>query len=256
MKLGGFTMIKDGDALDYCWRQTVQSLLDVCDVVSVSVASQNMDDCEHRVRAWAEREPRLLVNIYPWPNPVGNPDFFVDWIQYARQHTPADYVLELDADEVLHENSYGSIQRLKERDGRFSVRFHRYNFWKDAQHVVPHGVNCSHVVTRLAPQNVWMPSDGPHPNGQEMIMMQIDTEGPLEIMHYGFLRKPDAFFKKAKAIQGYFFNSYDPRLAKAETMAGNWMENCEVGWEDKLLPFTGTHPARMQGWLESRGYHV
>ena len=87
-------------------------------------------------------------------------------------------------------------------------------------------------------------------------MMAIDPPEQIEIYHYGFLRKPDAFFKKAKALQGYFFNSYDPRLAKAETMAGNWMENCEVGWENNLLPFNKPHPQRMIGWLQERGYKV
>jgi len=256
MTLGGFTMIKDGDALDYCWRQCIESMLPVCDVVVVSVASQNSDDTEAQVREWVAREPKLRIVIYEWPNPVGYVDFFVDWIQYTRNHVPTDFILECDADEVLHESSYPTILKLKERNARFSVRCQRYNFWRDAQHLIPHGVCCSHLVTRIAPQNVWLPSDGPHPNGQEAIMMSIDPSEPIEIFHYGFLRKPDAFFKKAKAIQNMFFGTYDARLAKAETMTGNWMENCDVGWENQLLPFNGTHPERMRHWLEARGYKV
>jgi len=245
-------MIRNGDALDYCYTLCIESLLEVCDVVSVSVAPGE-DRTEERIRDWVAREPRLLINIYPWPDPKGDIDFFVNWIQYAKAHTPADYVIELDADEVLHENSFDAILKLKERGGRFSVRFHRYNFWRDAQHTIPPGHCCSHNPTRMAPQNVWMPSDGPHPMGAEMIMMNIETPAP-EIMHYGFLRKPDAFFRKSRALHGYFFNSYDPRLEKAETMEGNWMENCDLGWQDSLVPFTGTHPARMKHWLEARGY--
>ena len=252
-------MIKDGESKDYCWRQCVESMLPVCDVVNICVASVNDDDTEALVREWVASEPKLRMCIYTWVDPVGDIDFFVNWIQYARLHTLTDYVLELDADEVLHENSYETITKIKEKTNqvrRASYQFQRYNFWRDASHIIPHGVCCGHAVVRLAPQNVWLPSDGIHPNGQECIMMQSPSPGPLEIMHYGFIRKPEAFFRKARALQGFFFNSYDPRLEKAEMMEGNWMENCNVGWEGQLIPFTGTHPERMKGWLEARELKV
>lgn len=255
MTLGGFTMIRNGVALDYCFEPCIQSLLDCCDIVSVSVATGE-DETEQFIRDWVSREPRLSINIYDWPNPQGDADFFVKWIQYARQHTVADMVIELDADEVLHENSYETIQKLKDRGGRFSCKFHRYNFWRDAQHLVPHGVCLGHEVVRLGPQDVFMPSDGYHPDGQELIMMQCEAPGPLEIHHYGFLRKTEAFFKKARAIQGYFFKTFDPRLEAVENRS-DWMTQPGVtGWENDLLEFKGTHPERMKGWLGQRGYHV
>jgi len=229
--------------------------LPVCDEVVVCDGESD-DGTQEFIREWMLREPKIKLCVYKWPDPVGQIDFWVDWLNFARTHIKTDYQLQLDADEVLHESSYPTILKLKERNARFSVRCQRYNFWRDAQHLIPHGVCCSHLVTRIAPQNVWLPSDGPHPNGQEAIMMAIDPPEQIEIYHYGFLRKPDAFFKKAKAIQKMFFNSYDPRLAKAETMAGNWMENCEVGWENNLLPFNKPHPQRMIGWLQERGYKV
>lgn len=257
MTLGGFTMIRNGVSLDYCFEQCIQSMLDSpCDVVAVSVASGNEDDTEQIIRDWVAREPRLSVNIYEWPNPVGDSEFFVKWIQYARAHTPAECVIQLDADEVLHENSYGTIQKLKEQGGRFSACFHRYNFWRDAHSLIPHGVCCGHQVVRMAPQDVWLPSDGYHPSGKECIMMQREAPGPLEIMHYGFLRKPDAFFKKAKALQGYFFNTYDPRLEAVEGKADWHSQSGVTGWESDLIPFTGTHPERMKGWLTQRDYSV
>lgn len=256
MTLGGFTMIRNGVMLDYCFEQCIQSLLDSpCDVVAVSVATGNEDDTEQIMRDWAAREPRISLNMYEWPNPQGDADFFVKWISYARQHTIADMVLELDADEVLHEEAYPHLQKLKERTGRFSCKFHRLNFWRDAKHLCPHGVNCGHEVVRLGPQNVFMPSDGYHPDATELMQMQIDVP-EMRIMHYGFLRRPDAYFKKARRLQGYFFNTYDPRLEAVENKPDWHSQPGVTGWEGNLLDFNGSHPARMRGWLEQRGYAI
>lgn len=253
MTLGGNICIRNGNELDYCWRECIESLLPVCDLISVC-DGQSTDGTQEEIRAWQEKEPKIVLCVYPWPNPQGDSDFWVNWLNYGREHVRADLHLQLDADEVLHENSYETIQKIKDISDRASYVFDRYNFWRDTSHLVPHGVNLGHRVVRLAPQNVWLPSDGYHPTGAECMMMVRDAPGRLEIMHYGFLRKPDAFFKKARALQGYFFNTYDQRLADAETHP-KWMEKPGItGWEGNLLDFNGTHPERMRGWLEQRGY--
>jgi len=77
----------------------------------------------------------------------------------------------------------------------------------------------------------------------------------IDIYHYGFLRRREAFFKKEKLLQGYFFDTYDARLERAEKESGNWMESAGVtGWENQLLDFTGPHPVAARAWLNERGY--
>lgn len=260
MTLGGNVCIRNGNSLDYCWRESIQSLLPVCDKVVVC-DGESTDGTQEEIRHWMKSEPKLELCVYQWPYPKGDNDFWVKWLNYARQHIKQDFQIQLDADEVLSERSYPEILKLKELNGRFSAWCHRYNFWKDAQHLIPHGVCCSHRVVRMAPQNVWLPSDGPHPDGTEAVAMARDTG--IEIFHYGFLRQPAAFFRKAKALQGYFFNSYDSRLAAAEERLkilegegkpGNWMEQCDIEWLDRLIPYAGPHPVIMQPWLELRDY--
>ncbi len=90
--------------------------------------------------------------------------------------------------------------------------------------------------------------------------MALDS--PIEIFHYGFLREREAFFRKAKALQSYFFGTYDSRLEaaeertrilKAEGKDGNWMDHCDMEWIDELVPYLGHHPTLMKSWLEGRG---
>ncbi len=261
MTLGGNVCIRNGNSLDYCWKEAVQSLLPVCEFVVVCDGESN-DGTQDEIRTWAKSEPKIQLCVYPWPEPQGDIDFWVKWLNYAREHIKADFQFQLDADEVLTERSYPAINEFKQKfDGkRFSLWCNRYNFWRDTEHLVPHGVCCGHKVVRFAPQDVWLPSDGPHPMGAEAIRMAMDS--PIEIFHYGFLREPEAFFRKAKALQSYFFGSYDSRLTaaeerveilKAEGTPGNWMDHCDMEWLDRLIPYFGHHPQIMQSWLEQRG---
>ena len=255
MNLVGNVCIRNGDELDYCWRECIASLLPVCDWVCVC-DGESTDGTQEYIREWMAKNKKVVLCVYPWPNPKGDPDFWVKWINFSREHIPKNaFHLQLDADEVLSENSYDTIREIMANPVRASYPFKRYNFWKDEKSLIPHGVCCSHEVIRLAPADVWMPSDGPHSRGSECVGMKRNPPKPLEIFHYGFLRKREAWFKKAKALQSYFFDSYDPRLAKAEQYQGNWSEMPGIsGWENNLMRFEGRHPALALNWLRERGY--
>jgi glycosyltransferase involved in cell wall biosynthesis len=255
MTLGGIVCIRDGNIKDYCWREAIASLLPVCDMVTVC-DGESTDGTQEEIRQWMKREPKIVLCVYPWPSPSGDISFWVDWLQYARQHTPTDYVLQLDADEILSELSYPLVRAVKTGAADcppFTIRCPRYNFWRDIRHLIPHGVCCAHEVIRLGPRNVFLPSDGPDPRGAQWTNMAVWL--PLEIFHYGFLRKKEAFFLKARDLQKFFFNDYDQRLERAEKFDGNWMEMPGIsGWENNLLDFHGEHPLVIRPWLKERGW--
>jgi glycosyltransferase involved in cell wall biosynthesis len=250
--LGGNVVIRNGNEFDFCWREAVQSLLPVCDTVTIC-DGESSDGTQQQVREWASREPKIKLCVYPWPHPKGDPDFFVKWINYAREHVKADFQFQLDADEVLYEKSYDAVRRFVQKGGRRSAIVTRWNFWRDHRHTIPEGVCLGKHVIRIAPQNVWLASDGSHPMGAEAVAMAVKTS--IEIFHYGFLRKREEFFKKERLLHGMFFNSYDPRLEKAEKETGNWMAMPGLcGWENNLSDYGGEHPEVAKAWLNERGY--
>ena len=252
MKLGGLVCVRNGIELDYCFVEAIKSLLPVCDVVTVC-DGESTDWTQKYIRDWMLTEPKINLCVYKWPDPKGDINFWVDWLNYARVHCPSDFIFQLDADELLSDESYDEVLELKERPGKFTVGMHRYNFWRDSRHVIPPGVCCSHKVVRMGPSDTWLPSDGPHEKGATWIEMAMDSN--IKVMHYGFLRKREAWFKKARSLQGMFFDSYDPRLESAERDSGNWMEKIkDVEWIDRLEPFTGNHPPLAHDWLKERGY--
>jgi glycosyltransferase involved in cell wall biosynthesis len=255
--LGGNVVIRDGDKLGYCWRECIKSLLPVCDIVSVC-DGESTDGTQEEIREWLELEPKLSLCVWPWPNPKGRPEWFADWINYNREHTRADYQIQLDADEVLHENSFEELLRFKADtapDKRVALVCHRFNFWRDPQSLIPHGYCCGHRVVRVAPQPMFLASDGYDARGADVPSISVPSE--IQIMHYGFIRQREQFFAKEKLLQGYYFDTYDPRLEKAETHEGNWASMPGVtGWENDLLPFQGTHPQIAIPWLKAQGHEL
>lgn len=248
-------MVRNGISLDYCFRECIRSMLVICDEVVVS-DGESEDGTQEELREWAAREPKLKLCIYPWPDPKGDIDFFVNWIQYTRQHVSSDYILQLDADEVLDDRSHEALELVKQLDNPkpFSLWADRLNFWRDHKHLIPHGFCCGDRVIRVAPQKAWLASDGPHPGGVEVVMMARPWPKPITIFHYGFLRDPRAYFRKSRALQGFFFDSYDQRLANVEDDP-RWMEHIkDVEWTDKLVPYNGHHPEVAKQWLKERGY--
>lgn len=254
--LSGLICLRNGDDLDYCWREAIQSLLPVCDEV-VICEGESTDGTQEAVRKWMESEPKLKLCIYPWPDPKGDVDFYVNWIQFGRAHIAGDFLLHCDADEIISEHTQQVLAKFR-RDtkpkDRISLKGHRYNFWKDAYHLIPHGVCLSHIVTRVAPRDVFMPSDGAHVLGDKIENMSVQSR--VTFYHYGFLRRSKAYFEKSRQLHTMFFGSMsDQRLADAEKSGKEWMaEIRDVEWTNRLLPYEWDHPEIIKPWLRERGH--
>jgi glycosyltransferase involved in cell wall biosynthesis len=250
MSLGGFLCIRNGLKLDYCFQEAIQSMLPICDQVVVS-ESDSDDGTRALLDEWAKREPKLKIISYPWTDPKGDQMWWPTWLNDARTHLETDYAIYLDADEVFHEDSYGFI-RQSAMNGE-ALMCQRYNFWRDAWHLIPHGHCCGFEVIRCGPRGLWFPTDYPDPNSGEI--EKLARKSTVQIMHYGFLRERKKFFLKAREVLRIWANAYDPRLEAVEGVAGNWMEEVkDIPWTKDLVPFTGTHPKIGHQWLLDRGH--
>lgn len=261
--IGGNVSIRNGNSLDYSWKEAVESLLPVCDTVTVCDGYSD-DGTWEDIEAWSTRDPRIQPLRYPWPpESIGTGDFWVDWLNFTREHIHEDYHLQLDGDEVLCPTAYATLnwfrQTLNPGD-RVVLQAERLNFWRDARHLAPHGKLCGNRVIRFAPWDMWLPSDAPHPKAEEAMRLARDPDHTIFIFHYGFLRHRAAMFEKAARCRYYFcgtqfINREDPRIAAVRDKPGNWMERIEgIDWINDLLPFDGQHPPQMIPWLTERGF--
>ena len=249
-----------GEAFDFTWKEAVQSLLPICSEVVLSIGSGGDDNTEELALAWAQREPKIKVVIYPWPNPVADIDWWVTWINQARQHLKTDFMFQLDADEVLAEWSYPEVREfiqsqsgeLKPGNKQATGIVTRYNFWRDHRHLIPKGHCCGWRVIRLAPTGLWLGSDAPHPLAQEAMARSENTG--IEIFHYGFLRRHEALFEKGRANGMYFFGNVDARVEASAKEGAKWMEGNPFEWCNSLDDYKGEHPEIAKPWLVERGW--
>lgn len=247
--LSGYIPVRNAKNLDYCLREAVESLLPVCDQVVIADGESDDGTKDTIFDLWVN-EPKIRWVTYPWPNPVNQPDFFVRWIQFARQHLEYDMQLELDADEVLDPISHDKIREIVARKG--SANFKRLNFWKNAQHLAPHNRCCGTMVARLAPSHLYMPSDEPNPAVEPNARTYAETIPGLQIFHYGFLRNPDAFVRKSREVQNMFFGSVDSRITEMADQGKRWDDR--EYFDIPLQAYRGTHPLVAHKWLRDRGY--
>lgn len=249
--LSGYVCVRNAVLLDYCLREAVESLLPVCDEVIIC-DGESTDGTKTMVFDLWVNNPQVRMITCPWSNPVRKIDFWVEWINFARQHCAFDMQLELDADEVLDSSSYDLIRHLLPKRG--SHNFTRLNFWKDPQHLAPYNRCCGTMVARMAPSDLYMPSDEPNPAVTPNARTRaVDTPG-LRIFHYGFLRNPDAFVRKSREVQNMFFGSVDSRITEMADQGKRWDER--EYFDLPLQNYNGEHPPVAHKWLKDRGYSL
>src|SRR6185369_1668181 len=157
--LGGNICIRNGFRLDYCWRETVKSLLEVCDKVVICDCDSD-DGTRKWIDDWAATESRIVPVNFPWTNPERTNQWWPEWINYSRQHLDTDMHLQLDADELIHPEDHEQIRNA--RDAKATLYFQRLNFWSDPKHLIPEGYCCGTKVLKMAPANMPIPSDYPY----------------------------------------------------------------------------------------------
>jgi len=151
LKLSGVSITHDVFRLGYCFKESLQSLLDLCDEVVVADAESTDGTLEylHEVEC---ANPKLKVIQTPWE--LGEKHERLAIISnMAREEISSPWYFYLQGDEVLHENEMDSIRKAVASGNADKYVVGRINFWKDANHYVyPESgcLPCSHQICRFA----------------------------------------------------------------------------------------------------------
>lgn len=251
--IGGFVCVRNGDDLDYCWREASTSLLKIVDEL-VLCDSDSTDGTSEAMQRMADTDSRITVINWPWPAPKGEShNWFIEWLNFARSHLKSDYCIYLDADEILSDepDCHAALREAAEQDKCLTVD--RLNFWRDAKHLIPDGHCCGKWCTRFGRTEYICVSDEPRHAGEREIVDRAIKEPRVHIFHLGFLREKKAFYRKARVVLEGWFNRFDPRLEEGEKENKPVWET-ECSFSDQLVPFDGYLPDAAQLWLSERGH--
>lgn len=247
--ISGYTVVRNGVQFDYCFPETILSLLGVCDEV-VACDSDSTDSTRAVLDDMAMRHNKLRVINRPFVEPGHNDKWVVEWMNFTRGTLSHENQLYLDADEVIGPDTHA---RIREADKKGEcLWFDRINFWRDPQHYAEEGYVCGRFVARFGPTRCFMPADDLYPGCEPEIKVRAVKHPSLQIHHYGFLRRNQAFIDKSRFLQPVLLGTFDPRIESAGELGLKWVDECPPHF--KLLEYRGAHPAVIRPWLKERGH--
>lgn len=250
--LGGATFVWNGLSQDYNFLETIACLIDLCDKVSIVAGGTDgtVDAIMHRFTntPGSENVKLTIINEQQWKQEKGREklSFFMN-LALAQLRT--DWIIAVQADEVIFDRSFNPIRRAIENERARSFVMCRYNAWRDPLsmlNVPQERKPCSTEVIRLARRGYQCYGDGEHLAVDAVVALDGRADS-IEMYHAGYIRDPVKYAVKARhMLVDIFQMEWDTRIG------------------DKLdyrnFPFTGDDivaiplplPTYLIAWLQER----
>lgn len=253
MTLGGSIFVRNGVKYDYCFKESILSLLEFCDEVSCVVV-EGEDETESIVKELELKNKKLLVTYLPqseWDAQQGKAQsklcYFTD-IAISRLNT--DYNFYQQADEIVHEKCYDKIRDVI-KSGEPAYFCTRINLWESPYlrlDVPQNRKPCSTEIIRLARTEYRSYGDA---ESLAVPTADFSALNDIRMYHMGFVR--DRNVMKAKVInmqEGVFeMGSHDVKLDGSDIFQPElWFSKEDLKLIDEPLP------ALIQDWAKQRVY--
>jgi hypothetical protein len=243
VKVSGFTIIRNAIKLDFPVEASIRSILPICDEVVVNVG-RSEDETLELVRSIADPKVRILET--EWDMTRRNTVLGHE-THRAMRSCVHPWGVYIQADEVLHER--GAAELLKsircyDGDRRVEGLLVRYlHFYGGFDTIATHRRWYRREVraVRLAPELDIRPYQGAQGFrvGPEHRKIRARLTA-AEMFHYGWARPTRALREKRELGR----TMYPWRDADESRPLLAWMPG--------IRPFTGTHPAVAQRWIDGR----
>ena len=246
--LGGFMFITSGNKFDYCFKEAISSLCEFCDKVSVLCLDLEQDGTGRDILSLMDRYSNLEmydIDYKLWEDTKGKIKLS-HFQNIAAMPLNTDYQFLLQADEILHEDSYEWIRRAMESDAE-GFLCSRLNLWGSPYRKLDVPLSrmpCSPQVIRLTKRGYMCYDDG------ENIGAPVSNSfvEQIRIYHMGFVRRKEVMKEKIINMQKNVFGiDHDKKLDGMDTF--DWK-----GWfsELDLKPIGEPLPLLIQKWAEER----
>lgn len=248
-KLCGIGLAKNCTKYDYNIKESILSMLAVCDYVIISYipGEDNTLEVLESIDAPNFKILHLTEDDWNFYNDKNRLSYVTNAAIALADQMGFQYVLYIQADECLSDGSYDVIRRAVEsNEEAFFIR--RINLWKDCNHQlnVEHSRKpCSTEIIRLARAKYRAYDDAESIAAPVRYVLE-DTH----IFHYGFVRKKEVMKDKIINMQEGIFSmtSHDAKLDTCEVFNPDlWFSP-----ETDLIPISVPHPKVMTEWISSR----
>ena len=211
--LGGSTFVYNGIKQDYNFIETLNCLYELCDEVSVSFGGD--DGTIEAIQTWIrgkgspENIKWFIFNKEYWNIQQGR-EKLSHFSNVAISQLTTDWNFYLQADEILHENSFPLIREYIKRDiPAYLVT--RFNLWGSPYtmlNVPQERKPCSSEVIRLAKTQYRCVGDA-----ESLGVPYCEAALDVHIYHMGFVRNSVKHLEKIRHIQDeVFLIDHDKRI--------------------------------------------
>jgi len=241
VKISGFTFIRNGNALGYPFVPSLRSLLPLCDEVLVNVP-RSTDGTLESVRAI--KDPKIRIIETEWDEAMRTGGLALSHhTNLALEQCAGDWCVYLQADEVLHEDGIPTLRARMEQElprpevqGLLVDYTHFYgSYWTYA---CSFGWYQREVrVVRRDPR-IRSRGDAQGFRTVDNEKLRVKNSG-ARYFHYGHALHPDLARRKARNLTRLWLP--DAEVEKVCHRPAAFYDD-----DQKVKPFTGTHPAVMR----------
>ncbi|MCS6916316.1 MAG: glycosyltransferase [Chitinophagales bacterium] len=247
MRISGFTFIRNGISLHYPFRESIRSMLPLCDEVVVVVADST--DGTHEAVASIGDE-RIRIVAHPWDETLRRQGKLLALLtNEALRHITGQWGLYLQSDEVLHERDLEAIRQAairylddEQTDGLLFSWYHflgNYNYIAapGSRGVYPHEVRLIKTGRSIFSFRDAQGFRRRLPDGRavKLRVRAVDAH----IYHYAKVRGPEHEQQRIRMFSRLW---HDDDWIERYYRSG---ESFRYRFAFPLIPFEGTHPAVM-----------
>ncbi len=243
MKISGFTIVKNAVKMGYPFRESILSILPVCDEFIINVG-QSEDDTLAQIQALDS--PKIVILNTVWDDQMrAGGKVLSTQTNIALRACTGDWAFYLQSDEVMHEKYLNylqlQMQRYLNRPGIEGLMFNyrhfygSYDYYQDNfRRWYPREVRIVRCRENIISWGDAM--DFRHPDGSKLKSAWLNAE----VYHYGWVKPPQQMLYKKRTLDQYW---HDDQWIETQ-----YQSKTEFEYPDRnfLVKFKGTHPAVMR----------
>ncbi|MFD0763432.1 glycosyltransferase family 2 protein [Mucilaginibacter lutimaris] len=255
MKVSGFTFIRNAVKNDYPVVEAITSILPVCDEFIVALGNSD-DDTEKLIQGI--NSPKIKIINTVWDTTVREGGkVFADETDKAFNAIAADsdWAFYIQGDEVVHEKYLPLIKQEMEdnlADNKVEGLLFKYLHFYGSYDYYGHSRRWYRREIRIVRNNKnihsYRDAQGFRLSGRKIQVKLIDAY----IYHYGWVKPPSGLANKLRNFNTFYHNDEWMEQNLPETFTFDYSHKNP----DRLVRFTGTHPAVMKKRLAATNWSL
>lgn len=263
MKISGFSFVRNGIKLYYPVKESIMSILPICDEFIVAVGKGDDDDNTREIIESIGSDKIKIIDT-EWDQQHWKKGA-INSIQtnIALKECTGDWCFYVQADEVVHEKYLDIIKSRCEKflnDERVEgLLFDYKHFWGDYDHYhkshgwYPYEIrivrNKSNIYSWESAQSFRVYDEYKDTHQKEGTRKLRVAYANADIYHYGWVRPPHLMRNKSKAL-----DSVHKGKDATEERYKKLSEEFDYGPLNKLALFKGTHPEVMKEMISKMNW--